>query len=191
MEILKQEEESIQIAEEDAREQMAALRKTQREEREARRRADLEKKKQDALAKREKEKKMMEEARKKEQEMLERIADAEMRRAIREEEERKRDEEERLAQERYEVSSTVFQPIHLHFSEILFSHCFYPNVTTCIVWWLNGHVVQKSLSDPKSSDREMKKKFLRSVQDRHNQISPIAVTLRILVGGTKKTWKKV
>jgi hypothetical protein len=58
---------------------------------------------QDALAKREKEKAMMDAARRKEQEMLDRIADAEMRRALREEEERKRDEEERLAQERYEV----------------------------------------------------------------------------------------
>ncbi|XP_076445454.1 uncharacterized protein LOC143283170 isoform X2 [Babylonia areolata] len=102
VEQMRAEEDAIQQAEEDAREQMATLRKAQREEREARRKADLEKKKQEALAKREKERRMMEEARKKEQEMLERIADSEMRRAIREEEERKRDEEERLAQERYE-----------------------------------------------------------------------------------------
>ena len=104
VELMRAEEDAIQQAEEDAREQLAALRKAAREEREARRKQDLEKKKQYAQARRDKEKQMMEEARKKEQEMLERIADSEMRRAIREEEERKRDEEERLAQERYEVN---------------------------------------------------------------------------------------
>ena len=104
VELMRAEEDAIQQAEEDAREQLAALRKAAREEREARRKQELEKKKQYAQARRDKEKQMMEEARKKEQEMLERIADSEMRRAIREEEERKRDEEERLAQERYEVN---------------------------------------------------------------------------------------
>ncbi|KAK7494363.1 hypothetical protein BaRGS_00014466, partial [Batillaria attramentaria] len=102
VEMMRAEEEAIEQAEEDAREQLAALRKVQREEREARRRADLEKKKQDAINKREKEKAMMEAARRKEQEMLDRIADSEMRRALKEEEDRKRDEEERLAQERFE-----------------------------------------------------------------------------------------
>ena len=104
VELMRAEEDAIQQAEEDAREQLAVLRKAAREEREARRKQELEKKKQYAQARRDKEKQMMEEARKKEQEMLERIADSEMRRAIREEEERKRDEEERLAQERYEVN---------------------------------------------------------------------------------------
>ncbi|KAK7107477.1 apical junction molecule ajm-1-like isoform X3 [Littorina saxatilis] len=102
VEILREEEESIMLAEEDAREQLAALRKTQREEREIRRKVDLEKKKQQAQQRRDKERQMMEAAQKKEQEMLDRIADSEMRRRMREEEDRRRDEEERLAQERYE-----------------------------------------------------------------------------------------
>lgn len=109
MDIVRQEEESIQQAEDDAREQLAALRKIQREEREARRKVDLEKKKQDAIAKREKEKAMMEKAKQKEQEMLNQIADGEMRRAVREEEDRKRDEEERLAQERFEEELRLAQ----------------------------------------------------------------------------------
>jgi len=48
----------------------------------------------------------MDEKRKKEQDMLDTIADAEMRRRLREEEERKAEEEEREAHERYEVGTS-------------------------------------------------------------------------------------
>ena len=126
---MRAEEEAIQQAEEDAREQLVELRKIAREERDVRRKIDLEKKKQYAQAKRDKERAMMEQARKKEQEMLERIADAEMRRSIREEEERKRDEEDRLAQERYEVSGGVFKLL----VNIILANCVKPVTTlnTC------------------------------------------------------------
>ena len=46
---------------------------------------------------------MMEKARSKEQEMLDKIADNEMKRRLKEEEDAKREEEEMEAQERFEV----------------------------------------------------------------------------------------
>ena len=52
MESIRQEEDEIERAEQDARAQLAAVRKQQREEREQRRKADLEKKKQEAIEKR-------------------------------------------------------------------------------------------------------------------------------------------
>ncbi|XP_055890187.1 polyamine-modulated factor 1-binding protein 1-like isoform X2 [Biomphalaria glabrata] len=103
MESIRQEEEELERAEQDAREQLAAVRKAQREEREARRKAELERKKQEAIEKREKEKAMALAARLKEQEMLESIADAEMARRLKEEDEARREEEEMEAQERLEA----------------------------------------------------------------------------------------
>ena len=101
----------MQQAEDDARDQLLEMRNIQRKEREVGREAELEQKKHDAWKRREKEHSLMEAARRKEKEMLDCIADAEIRRAVREEEERIGDEEERLAQERYEVSTDCSQVI--------------------------------------------------------------------------------
>lgn len=103
LEAIQREAEELRQAEEDAKLSMEMTRRSQREDREQKRKGELERKKQLAIQNREREKKMMESARQKEQEMLESIGDAEMRTSLIEEMERKRDEEERLALERFEV----------------------------------------------------------------------------------------
>ncbi|XP_064612038.1 apical junction molecule-like [Liolophura sinensis] len=102
LEAIEREAEELRQAEEDAKVTMEMTRRSQREDREQKRKDELERKKQLAIQNREREKKMMESARQKEQEMLASIGDDEMRTSLIDEMERKRDEEERLALERFE-----------------------------------------------------------------------------------------
>ncbi|CAH1798223.1 unnamed protein product [Owenia fusiformis] len=102
MRALEEQAEEARQAEEEAREALAETRKNSREEREARRQAEIERKKRDAQEKREEARRVKEAARQREQEMLMRMADADTRRKMMEEERYRREMEEEAEAERIE-----------------------------------------------------------------------------------------